>query len=395
MSDASILPTSSEAQEPTPPTPTPEPVNDVAAASEALAKLGDGWAGLTRDEAGRLHRPDGTFASEEEIAAHQQAQAGEPAPEPAPEPATEATEPPADEHGEATDENEPPKPTVILKGLTERGEEDIELAVDDPAIAERLQRLQNDGMRKKDYEAKLQTVAQEKAEVQEFFTAMEHNPVGTLLQAIPKEASVKVAEALVAEFWDDLLPLLNQYATDPSHVYKTRLDAREQSTVAERQARAAVEANQQAAAILSATEALVPDTVDVNIRARFLADAERDLIDMATRGVAIRPEAVSQLLQDRIRMYGFGQDPVKPTKVAVARRAGHPAPTTTPDVEQAKQVQAALQKTAQVRKQAAAIPPAGRGPVATRKPLVPQGADIETASAALKKANSWATFRPI
>jgi hypothetical protein len=63
-------------------------------------------------------------------------------------------------------------------------------------------------------------------------------------------------------------------------------------------------------------------------------------------------------------------------------------------VEEAKKAQDRIQKNATVKRNAAAITPGGRGAVATRKPLIPQGADVETAGAVLRKMTSWADFRP-
>lgn len=358
--------------------------SDIEAASEQLAQLGEGWNNLPpRDP------ETGKFIKKEEAAEPVKAEEPPPQVEAAPE-VEQEPETPAE--GEPEQE---PEFKVVLKGHADRGEEDIELVLPDADAVERWNRAVNDGLRKKDYEAKLSVVAQKEAEVQEFFTALEHNPIGTVINAIPKAASLDVARALVAEHWDALFPELQQFSQDPTRVRETRLDARERTMQADAEARAVIAANQRAAAVLAATDALVPDSVSPEVRTRFLRDAERDLIDAAHRGVAVSPEAVRQLLHDRIQMYGFAQDPVKPAKPVVARRVGQPNPApATPDVETAKQVQARLAQTAQVRKSAAAIPPAGRGPVAVRTPLVPKGADIEAASDALSKADSWAAFRP-
>lgn len=377
------------------PTPSPEPTEtpaevvaspDIEAASEQLKEMDGSWQSLPpRDpETGKFVKKDESVAETPEAVEEPSAE------EPAPEVTEEAAEEPVEEVPV-----EDAKPTVVLKGLAERGEEDIELAVDDPAIAERLQRLQNDGIRKKEYEVLRAEVNAQKAEIAEWNTAMEHNPIGTVIQSIPKAAGLDVAKALVAEYWDDLFPVLQQMSQDPSNIYKTRLESREVAAQADRQARQVTDASRRAEQILDATAKLVPETVAPNIKRMFLEDAERDLVRLAQSGVAVSPETVAQQLQDRIQMYGFGKSPVQPAKPAVAKRVGTTGPSTAaPDVEKAKQVQARIQATAQTRKAAAAIPPAGRGPVATRKTLVPKGADIEAASDALSKADSWAAFRP-
>jgi hypothetical protein len=385
MSSDSPLPTS------------PEPVvvtPDIEAASEQLQGLGETWESVpARDPA------TGKFVKKDEVVT--QDVTPEPVAEVVEEAVEEVEEAPAEE-GEPEAESEVEEPEapsefkVVLKGQAERGEEDIELVLPDAEAVERWNREVNNGLRKKDYDAKMQAVAAERAEIAEFNTALEHNPIGTMLNAIPKQTQVDVALALVAEHWDELFPTLQAYSQDVAGVYKTRLQSRDAAQQADVQARRVMEGERKAAEILTAVEALVPDSVAENIRARFRNDAERDLVELANRGVAISPAVVQSLLQDRIKMYGFGVDPVKPAKAAVARRVGQPdSAKPTPDIEKAKQVQARIQQTQTARKNAAAIPPAGRGPVATRKTLVPKGADIEAASDALSKADSWAAFRPI
>lgn len=362
----------------------PEAPMDIAEATNKLWKDtegNDGFDGLTWDEQGRAHRPDGSFATKAEIEAGKviqdetkdelaEAVASE-IPEETPE------EVPAEESAET---EETPEFKVVLKGHTDRGEDDLELVLPDAEAVERFNRAVNDGLRRKDYDAKMQTVAQKEAEVQEFFTALEHNPIGTVLNAIPKEASLEVARALVAEHWDTLFPDLQQFSQDPTRVRETRLDSRERSMQADRQAREAIESTRRANAIMSATESLVPDEVAPTIRQQFLEDAERDLIKLASRGVAISPETVAQQLQDRIRMYGFAaQAPVKAVKPVVAKRVGD-SPKATPSVEQAKQAQTRTKSVIKAQKTAASIPPAGRGAAVVRKPLLSGKETIEEAT---------------
>lgn len=359
----------------------PEAPGDIAAATAKLWKDtegSEGFDGLTWDESGRAHRPDGSFATKAEI------EAGKVIADETKDELAEAvsSEVPEETAEIAEDEvaEEVPEFKVVLKGHPDRGEEDIELVLPDAESVERYNRAINDGLRKKDYEAKMQTVQQKEAEVTEFFTALEHNPIGTVLNAIPREASLEVAKALVAEHWDALFPDLKQFSEDPTRVRETRLDSRERSMAADREARSAIEAGRRAGAILSATESLVPDSVDPSIKQKFMEDAERDLVRLANRGVAIGPETVAQQLQDRIRMYGFAaQAPVKAVKPVVAKRVGD-SPKATPSVEQAKQAQTRTKSVIQAQKTAAAIPPAGRGAAVVRKPLLTGKETIEEAT---------------
>lgn len=360
----------------------PDAPGDIAAATEKLWKDtegSEGFDGLTWDEAGKAHRPDGSFATKAEIEAGKVI-ADESKDDLADAIATEVPEETAEVAEEAAEAEDVPEFKVVLKGHADRGEDDMELVLPDAESVERFNRAVNDGLRKKDYEAKMQTVAQKESEVTEFFTALEHNPIGTVLNAIPREASLEVARALVAEHWDALFPELKQFSEDPSRVRETRLDSRERSMAADKQARSAIDASKRASAIMSATESLVPETVAPAIRQRFIEDAERDLVRLAQTGVAIGPETVAQQLQDRIRMYGFAaQAPVKAVKPVVAKRVGD-SPKATPSVEQAKQAQTRTKSAIQAQKTAAAIPPAGRGAAVVRKPLLTGKETIEEAT---------------
>ena len=364
---------------------TTEAPGDIAAATAQLWKDTEGVDGfdgsLTWDEQGRAHRPDGSFATKAEIEAGK-AIADETKDELAEAVASEVPEEAAETPEETSAETpETPEFKVVLKGHADRGEEDIELVLPDEEAVERWNRAVNDGLRKKDYETKMQTVQAKEAEVTEFFTALEHNPIGTVLNAIPREASLEVARALVAEHWDALFPDLQQFSQDPSRVRETRLDSRERSMAADKQARSAIDATKRASAIMSATESLVPETVAPAIKQRFLEDAERDLVKLAQTGVAIGPETVAQQLQDRIRMYGFAaQAPVKAVKPVVAKRVGSDSPKVTPSVEQAKQAQTRTKSAIQAQKTAAAIPPASRGAAVVRKPLLTGKETIEEAT---------------
>jgi len=301
----------------------------------------------------------------------------------------------AAEESESTDVVDEPKSeevveSIVLPGLKERGESDLEVPVGDPEVAERLRRLVNDGMRKRDYTEKMAEVESFRAERAEFEAVLETNPVGFLMQQVVPERQVDIALALVAEHWETLFPHLEAMAKDPHKMYQARIQARDTMRQSEQEVRVRSEAARREAEILSVVRGLVPEGADDATREQFVRDAERDLIDAVQSGKVLTKESVPDLVKRRMQMYGFA----KTATPLVAKKVGAPAPTKALSVEEAKQAQARIQKNATVKRNAAAITPGGRGAVATRKPLIPQGADVEAAGAVLRKMTSWADFRP-
>lgn len=321
----------------------------------------------------------------------------ESAPESTPEGTTEApTEVTTEVTTEATTEVEEPKPeavkteSVVLPGLKERGEEDLEVPVEDPVLAERLRRLLNDGMRKSEYREKMQEVEQFKRERAEFEAELESNPVGVLMNHATPERQQEIARALLVEHWDALVPVIQQFAQDPVQIARAQRDVIQQNQVAAQEATVRKEAARREAEVLGALNGLVPESVDAETRSAFLRDAERDLIDAAYGRQVVTAETVPMLVKRRMQMYGFVEKPqVKPLTV---KRGDAPQ---TLSVDEAKKKQAAIQQKAKAVKATAALPPAGRGPVATRRPIVDAGADVEQASTALRQmgVQSWAEYR--
>jgi hypothetical protein len=305
--------------------------------------------------------------------------------------AEESVAPVAEEPKEEEPKTEESKTeSIVIPGLKERGEEDLEVPVEDPVLAERLRRLLNDGMRKAEYREKMQEVEQFKRERAEFEAELESNPVGVLMQYATPERQQEIARALLVEHWDTLVPVIQQFAQDPVQIARAQRDVFQQNQMAAQEATVRKEAARREAEILGALSGLVPDSVDAETRSAFLRDAERDLIDAAYAKQVVTAETVPMLVKRRMQMYGFVEKPqVKPLTV---KRGDAPKPVS---VDEAKKKQAAIQQKAKAVKATAALPPAGRGPVATRRPIVDASADVEQASTALRQmgTQSWADYR--
>lgn len=331
-------------------------------------------------KAERERGPDGKFVKTNEPTAEAE-------PETPEEPVTAEAEEPEPEA-----EPEEPKTTVVLKGLGERGEEDVEIEVADPVVAERLRRLQNDGLRGKEYREKLAAVAEKESEYQELQVQMEANPVGFLVQMIEPSRQVEVATALLTEHFDALQPVIEQFFESPAEVLKAKLAARESARASEKQMAEQTRAMQTARTILSATEALIPEGVEHGVAAQFMRDAERDLIDAVRAGEKLAPDAVPRVLAKRLKMYGFAPNGTAPMAAVTRTVPAGDRPSVT--VASAKAAQERTAKVQAQRKAAQAIPPAGRGTVSVRRPVVSETATVEQASKALLKngVRTWADY---
>lgn len=353
----------------------------VQASKDALAKLAaaksetatEPEAVETEPTDGPARNPDGTFAKKDATPEATDAEPETTATDAEPEP--EPTEP----EGEDTTDEPEPELTVTLEGLSERGEDDIEIAVDSPEALERLRRLKNDAMRGRDYRTKMQEVQAKQDELADIEVAVQTNPVGFLLDMVQPDRRVEVAKALLVEHFDELQPVIETYLESPVDAVKARLAAKEQARELAKMTEAQAQHHRAARAILSATEALVPEGVDHKVAAEFLRDAERDLVDAVRSKVQVTPDNVGKILAKRIRMYGFASNGKDGTP-QVAARTLPSKDRGTLTVDAAKAAQAKVKKVQDQRKAAAAIAPAGRGTVVTKAPLIPKTATIEEAS---------------
>ena len=356
------------------PEPTTEPTPAEAPAEPAEPTPTEG--AFTQDESGKWHRPDGQFASAEEVAALDALPPeGEPEAEPAPEP-------------------------IVVK-LRARDGSETEIEVTDPKVADLLRANHNDGMRRDEFQRRMETVESKEAELREFETALRTNPEAVILQRLPAERQVSLAVALVAQHWDAIADRLVQFDTNPTERVKQAMDTqiaiRDQATTTEQ----AIQTARYAASVERAVSALVPESVDDSTRERFLADAASDLA-RAIQANGRQPVAVEQiptLLAPRLALYRFEASPEVPAPAVPARPVARPlarpsaAPATAPTASVAvPNPSATVRRTVQAQKIAAAIAPSGAGAATVKAPLIPATATLTEATAAMKKLSSWGSI---
>lgn len=355
-------------------------------------------------------------------AARQRLQEGKPlveAPEPVSEPAApEAAtgeQPPTEPTGEeaAPEEDvpeetaeeappeEPEQPSVTLRGLADRGEQDLELIVPDVETHDRINRLQNEaevGRRVRDERQQLSRQRQQLDDVQDQIAV---DPTGFVMQHLPDEHRVDIAmqlfldPAVLTKVQEQLAaqenPLsLTDILDSPDNLRLMQAELRASRAELREQLRSRVEERKTLAAnaqkVITELDKLIPETVTGVNRDRLFQDALRDIQDRAERLnlKQLDPQDVRLIVAARFREMGIafrgteeGGQPARPA-------SGQPAaPKPGKTAQQFQQVKEA-------KRAAAATAPAGVGaPAARPRPDLPvsqkDGKDTERVIQVMRK----------
>jgi hypothetical protein len=348
--------------------------------------------GAEPDAAGeRPRNPDGTFKAKE---------AGEPAtPEGETPPEGEVAEPVAEE----------PEPFLLTIPSRQAGEADVEIPF--AGLTEQqqqdLNRLRNGYMRGEDIRAKQAALEGKLAELNAFETMLSTNPEHVILNALSEPKRIAIATKLIAQYWDEIVPAIQQFDTDPiarvKQASQTQIELRDQ----QKEYESTLQRQRSASEIRSQLLAQIPEGTDEDTADRFYNDAVNAIRLAESRGTNVTTKNLPDILAHHVKLYGFTagapQPPALPKSAiprAVARASAPAAPKGAPEpspeqaaLEQARKGQARLTQTVVAQRRAASVPPAGAGAAPVRLPPVPSGADIETASRELKKAGrSWANL---
>lgn len=296
---------------------------------------------------------------------------------------------------------ETPPARVTLPGIGDRGEEDLDIEVSDPVVAERLERLRNDGLRRQEYNRRVEQLTERESAVREFSTLLQQDPVGLVLTRLSPDTKAQVARALLIEHMETLAPEFERLS-DPDARRRDQVELRDRMADKQKEVTEYNRRLDYSRRCINAAAALVPEHIPDDTRSQFLRDAERDLVDAANRGEQITPDTVPNLIKERVRLYAFGAAlsqssstipasgnrsvpagavPGAPP-VATARPLNDRAQAIT--TEQARAAQARIQRTQVVRDRAAAVSPPGVGVATVSAPVVPVDADIREASRALR-----------
>lgn len=310
---------------------------------------------------------------------------------------------------------------LALPGLADRGEQDLEIEIDDPQIIERINRLKSEAGRSRTLQRRANDVEAQAAELAELDQFLTTDPVGFVVGRMKPELRRDVARALLLEHYDELADDIAAFQADPAQRHQQRVALRDSMTDSRDRMQQATAMRQHAVSCVRAAEAMVPEGTDDQTTQEFLGDARALLAQYAQSGQRVTPETVPQLLARRAALYGFSKDrgtgPAAPAAGAppvapAARSAPAPAaaasiarPVTDrardvaarqPTKAEASAAQARIRQVQTQRTAAGKVAPAGAGAAPVQMPVLPPEAksDVRSASKYLRQSGklseSWA-----
>lgn len=310
---------------------------------------------------------------------------------------------------------------LTLPGERDRGEEDIEVEVDEE-LAERIRRMQKGGLRRQAFERRKAELDARQSEMDAVSLELEQDPVGFIVNQMTPERRLEVARALVVEHLPELAPDIEKWLDNDGTRQEERVTLRDRMSESNRRLDHARQARAYAQKCMAAAEGLIPEDIDDDVAQEFMTDARRVLHEAAKAGTKVTPDNVKELLARRVRLYGFDRTrrPAAPrardtssTSASSSRgrdvRDGvDDTPTARPVTDRARQVaeqgrptraeaQAAQDRIRRVQRartasQRQAPAGAGAGPVEVPVLKPEDEADVRTASKALRQRGlpeSW------
>jgi hypothetical protein len=293
-----------------------------------------------------------------------------PVEEPAKEP-TEGAKPdekPLEKPLEAKEDEE--KPVVVtLKGI--EGRPDIEIEVEDQAAADRLNELQNNGMRKSEWTKKLETLEGREAELKAVESMIEVAPSQFILKHAPKEAQLEIARSLLAQHFDELVPDLAKWVDPTTGAVARRefaADQRDKADEASKKWQRQQVIDRQTLAITRAVANLIPDGTSEDDTRLFITLAESEIVRSINKGLAVTPKDVPDLLKGIISRFRFTAEaaPKEIAPVVPPTNGATPAPATPRNADDR------LKKAAKARAIARRVSPQGAGGMPAQVPKMPQ-----------------------
>lgn len=308
---------------------------------------------------------------------------------PAPAPATGTPAVAAPAPVAAPADSEPTGVKVTLPGLSERGEEDIEVEVDKD-LADRIQQLKTDAGRSRALQRRTTQLDQREAALESYEQEMTVDPIGFHLNKMPRDQQLEVARALLVEHMDDLSPDIEQLR-DPNIRLAATKQLRDGLRTSQDRVATARHVSAMVRDVVRAVEALVPEGTDDAIADLFIADARRDLANAADAKQPVTPQNAKALLARRLTLYGFDKPMPSTARPAAAPAPGAPAvPTARPVSDRARAIaaqrpatgdaaaaQARIRRTQGNRAAAARVAPVGAGAAPTQTIALPPEAETD------------------
>lgn len=321
-----------------------------APAADEAAPAAEGVpAGATRGADGVWRNPDGTFAAVPAEAA------------------TDVSEPGSE--GETG-------PVVVALPPRNEGEPEVEIEVSDPAVAERLRELRNNGLRRVKYDQAMAEIEQQRSEFNEFISVLREAPEA-IIDRMPAENRARVLRYLLASDLDThrdyVAGVYNDDATRRLELAAMKEQQGQQMHIA--QSRTAAE--RKADLIRREIRTLIPETAADGDAQDFYADAESFLARIAHERGDLDPREVATLLAARVARYWGGNGTQQRAPLGEARPVGPTAEAVAKKAATARAHVARVQAAQQTRQVAAKVAPQGAGAVPTTTPTPPPGQNLK------------------
>jgi hypothetical protein len=297
---------------------------------------------------------------------------------------------------------------IQLAGEADRGEEDIELEVEDPEVAERLSRLQKQAMRRKDYERRREAIETRAAELDAIELEIDQDPVGFIIGKLPDGRRLEVARALLIQHLPELQQDVDALLDDEAERLRRQLALNKNMTQSQQRLEQAKAVRAHARKCMAAAQALIPEDVEQDVADEFLADARQIFAQAAQAGTRVTPENAKELLARRLKLYGFDQSRRAPrTRTGSGqgdrdqrRPAARPVSDRARDIADRRPAGASasndrLRRVQLSRTAASRQAPAGAGAAPATVPVLKpeEETDVRTASKALRQKGlpqTWA-----
>lgn len=305
-----------------------------------------------------------------------------PAPEGATPPAEGEQPAPAEAVTEESEETPEEAPVARITLPRPGGGEDVTIDVDDPEVAELVQHYKNNGMRREEFNKRIASVEQKESDFREFQARLEHTPE-SIVDTLSPENRQRFTTYILAQEFDRLLPMLQQWAENDLTRQQALLGAQQRAFLSQQNLNASLAAQRSERAVLKAIDTLIPDHASPADADDFRQVAIARLTAVAQSGGDVRPETVVQHLDRDIRRFGFlppvDPDPTKtPSLLPTKTAPGAQAPTPANVAQRAAEQQQRLAEVAKQRAAAAPIVPRGTG--AAAQSAFPRPASFKDAS---------------
>lgn len=311
-------------------------------------------AGPTQGADGLWRNPDGTFAQP-----------------PVADIATDGAEGEQVTEGDAA-----PAPIIVSLPPRNDGEPETEIEVSDPAVAERLRELKNNGMRRAKFDAEMADVAEQRAQLNEFVSVLEHAPEA-IVDRMSADNRARVLKYLLASDMDTHREFIAQVYNDDTARRGALVDMREERGGRMQTATARSTAERKADEIRGAVRVLVPETASEQDAQDFYTDAIAYLSQEAHRNDQLSARDVPKLLETRMKRYWGAQSPAPITALGEARPSGAQAEALQKKAATARAVVARTQAAQATRAVAAKVAPQGAGAVPQGPLQPPKGQNLK------------------